>query len=79
MRRQMVTTMYNNNNYWTRLSKVLRNQTVKNRRLVNNFPLHAGIDALPPDFRDLKTAINSPRFGVRFINIDKKFLTDRWP
>ena len=28
---------------------------------------------------DLKTAINSPRFGVRFINIDKKFLTDRWP
>ena len=31
---------------------------------------------LPPD---LKTAINSPRFGVRFINIDDKFLTDRWP
>ena len=31
---------------------------------------------LPPD---LKTVINSPRFGVRFINIDKNFLTDRWP
>ena len=23
--------------------------------------------------------VNSPLFGVRFINIDKNFLTDRWP
>ena len=31
---------------------------------------------LPPD---LKTVINSPRFDVRFINIDENFLADRWP
>lgn len=30
---------------------------------------------LPPD---LKTVINSPRFG-RFININENFLTDQWP
>ena len=30
----------------------------------------------PPD---LKTVINSLRFGVRFININENFLTDQWP